>query len=135
PPPQAREARLGFQEPHRRGLAESDDEPRRDEVDLPVEERRAGRGFLGTGRAVAGRAAFHHVRDVGFAPALEPDRGKHAVGDPPRLADEGLALLVLVRARALADKKPWRAFVADAEDRLLALLAQPAGRANTHRFL
>ena len=50
------------------------------------------------------------------------------------MPDEGLPLLVLVRARTFADEEPIGVLGADAEDRLLALLAQAARRTRAHRL-
>jgi hypothetical protein len=95
--PQARGLRA--EEPRRRGLAERDDHLRRDEVDLAVEEGRARRRLVEGRRAVAGRAALHHVGDVRIAPAPQARGRQHAVEEFPRLADERLALLILVGPR------------------------------------
>ena len=99
---------------------------RRHHLDLPVQEGRARRALLGRGRAIARRTALHDVRDVRVAAPLAADRGEHVVEEAPGLSHERLALLVLVRARALADEKPRPGPRAHAEDRLLALLAKAA---------
>ena len=120
---QAREARLGAGEARGRGLAQRYDQPRADEVDLAVEVGRARGRLLVRGRAVAGRAALHHVGDVDLAAALAADRGEHAVQQLARLAHEGVALLVLLGARTLAHEEPRRRFGTDPEHGLLALAA------------
>src|SRR5258706_2244997 len=134
PAAQAGEARFGVEQPHRRGLAEGDDEPGLDELDLPVEVGRARGGLLRRGRAIARRAAFHDIGDVDLAPALDADRREHAVEELAGLPDEGFALLVLIRTRSFADEEPRRRFRAHAEYRLLALLAQAAELAHAHGF-
>src|SRR5438045_3962770 len=81
--PQARGFRA--EKARRRGLAERDDDLRRHEVDLAIEECRARRRLVESGRAVARRTALHHVRDVCVAPALQTGRGEHAVEELSRL--------------------------------------------------
>ena len=132
---QAGEARFGAEEADRRSLAERHDEARLEELDLAVEIRSARRRFLGARRAIAGRAALHHVGDVRLAPTRDADRREHAVEELAGLAHEGLALLVLVGAGALSHEEPRRGFVAYAEHRLLALLAKGTRAAAPGRFL
>jgi hypothetical protein len=57
-------------------------------------------------------------------PALQADGGQHRVEQAPGLADEGLAPLVLLGARAFADEQPVGLAVAHAGHGLLAALAQ-----------
>ena len=61
--------------------------------------------------------------------APEADPGQQLVEQLARLADEGLALLVLVESRRLADEHQIGARVADAEDDLGPALREPALRA------
>ena len=74
--------------------------------------------------AVPGRAALDHVRDVDVL-AGHADPAEQLVEELPGLADERVALLVLVEARRLADEHQVRLRVADAEDDLGPPSARP----------
>ena len=91
-----------------RRAAERQHELRRDELDLPLEERPAGERLLRRRRAVAGRAPVDDVGDVhvGFAQA---DGGQHLVEQLAGAADEGLAFEVFVAPRRFADRSSARA--------------------------
>ncbi len=78
--------------------------------------------------AVAGRAALQDVRHIDLV-ALEADPGEQLVEELPRLADERLALLILVVAGRLADEHQVGVRITDAEDDLRPALGQPAVRA------
>ena len=111
-----------------REVAECRDDLRLDQRDLPEEVALAGLDLVGLGIAVARRPAFEHVRHID-AVAVEADPGQQLVEQLARLADEGLALLVLVESRRLADEHQIGARVADAEDDLGPALREPALRA------
>ena len=88
-------------------LAERDDHPRPDRRDLRAQERLAGLDLVGLRVAVARRAALHDVRDVDLL-AAEAHRLDHLREELARLADEGLALAILVRAGTLARRTSAR---------------------------
>src|SRR5919197_5697465 len=79
------------------------------------------------GVPVPGRAAFQDVRYV-HVRAGEADAAQERVEQLPRLADEGLALFVLVEPRRLADEHQIGVRVANAEHDLRSRLGEPALR-------
>ena len=101
---------------------------RLDQLDLPEEVRLARLDLVGHGVTVPGRAALDHVRDVDVC-ALEPDAREQLVEELAGLADERVALLVLVEAGRLADEHQVGVRVTDAEDDLRAAFGKPAARA------
>ena len=78
--------------------------------------------------AVPWGPALDHVRDVHVRTG-HADPAEELVEELPRLADERIALLVLVEARRLADEHQLRVRVADAEDDLRAPFVETAARA------
>ena len=97
-------------------------------AELGVEERRAGSQLVGLRIAIARWAAFDRVGDVHLV-ARELDRFEHLREQLAGAAHEGLALRVLVGARALADDDELGARAARAEHDRVALLAQRAAAA------
>ena len=97
-------------------------------AELGVEERRAGSQLVGLRIAIARWAAFDRVGDVHLV-ARELDRFEHLREQLAGAAHEGLALCVLVGARALADDDELGARAARAEHDRVALLAQRAAAA------
>jgi len=77
--------------------------------------------------SITGRPALEHVRDVHLI-TVEADPAEEFVEQLACLADEGLALLVLVEPRRLADEHQVGARIADAEDDLRPAFGQPALR-------
>ena len=104
------------------------DDTRLDQLDLPEEIRLARLDLVGHGIAVAGRAALDDVRDVDLG-AGKPDALEQLVEELAGLTHEGVALLVLVKARRLADEHQVGVRVADAEHDLCAPFGEPAARA------
>ena len=96
--------------------------------DLRLEEGLAGGDLVGLRVAVPRRAALHHVRDVDLL-APEAHRLDHLREELPGLADEGLALRVLVGARPLAHEHELRPRVADPEHEGRAAACELAARA------
>src|SRR3982751_224614 len=76
-------------------VAQRGDQLRLDELDLLEEVALAGLDLVGLRVAVPGRAALDHVGDVDVL-AGETDSGEELVEELPGLADERIALLVLV---------------------------------------
>ena len=109
-------------------VAERRDELRLDQLDLAEEVASQASISSGMRVAVAGRPALDHVRDVHVL-AGHADSGEELVEELPRLADERVALLVLVEAGRLADEHQLGLRVADAEDDLGAALGKTAARA------
>ena len=77
--------------------------------------------LVALGRAIAGRTAFHDVRDVDIL-AANAHGFDHVVQQLTGAAYEGLALRVFVGAGAFAHEHQFRAWIADAENDLLAAL-------------
>ena len=98
------------------------------------QERRAGRDLLRLGVAVSRGPALHDVADVDLL-ARETHRLEHLREELARAADEGLALLVLLLARPLADEHEARLRAAGAEDDRGPALAELAARAPGARRL
>ena len=111
-----------------REVAERPDEPGLDQLDLPEEVALAGFDLVQHRVAVPRRPALDHVRDVDVFPG-HADPVEQLVEELPRLADEREALLVLVKARRLADEHEIGLRIADSEDDLRAALGQAAARA------
>ena len=109
--------------------AERDQQLRLHERDLAIEIRLAGGDLAAFWSAVVWRSALDRICDIDVFSALQPDRREHVVEQAPGLADEGLATLVLLRARRLAHQHPACLAVAHAGHGLLAALAQPTGLA------
>src|SRR5204862_490767 len=120
----ADEGRLAGKE-LRREIAECRHHLRLDQRDLAEEVALAGLDLVRLRIAVAGWPAFEHVRDIDLV-ALEPDPGEELVEQLARLADEGLALLVLVEPGRLADEHQVGGWIADAEDDLGPPFREPA---------
>jgi hypothetical protein len=81
------------------------------QLDLADQERLALRQFVGLGVAVAGGRHFSVLamktwRAGARLAARQPERAQHVVEQLPRLADEGLALAVLLLAGRFADDHP-----------------------------
>jgi hypothetical protein len=106
------------------GLSQGDDQLRPDQFDLPLEIGQAGGRFLRRRRAVLRRPAFDRIGDIDIASTPQADGRQHVVEKFSRLADEGLAALVFLRARAFTDEKPVSVDITDTQYRLLARLAQ-----------
>ncbi len=104
------------------------DELRLDQLDLAEEVALAGLDLVGHRVAVPGRPALDHVRDVHVL-AGHADPAQELVEELARLADERVALLVLVEAGRLADEHQLGVRVPDAEDDLGAALGKAAARA------
>ena len=111
-----------------REVAERRHDLRLDQLDLAEEVALAGLDLVRSRVAVARRPALEHVGDVDVT-ALEPDPGEQLVEQLAGLADERVALLVLVEAGRLADEHQVGLRVADAEDDLRAALREAAARA------
>ena len=92
-----------------------------DHCNLAHEKWRAGVALIAFGRAIAGRAAFHDVRDVDLF-AAQSHGLDHVVEQLSGAPDERLSLRIFIRARAFADEHQVRMRIADAEDDLLAPL-------------
>src|SRR5438309_2023372 len=97
-------------------------------AELGVEEPCAGSQLVGLRIAIARWAAFDRVGDVHLV-ARELDRFEHLREQLAGAAHEGLALCVLLGARALADDDELGAWAARAEHDRVALLAQRAAAA------
>ena len=108
-----------------REVAERGNDFRLDQRDLAEKVALAGLDLVRLRIAVAGWPAFEHVRDIDLV-ALEPDPGEELVEQLARLADEGLALLVLVEPGRLADEHQVGGWIADAEDDLGPPFREPA---------
>ena len=89
--------------------------------DLPHEKWRAGLAFVALRRAISRRPAFHDVRNVNVF-AANAHGFDHVVEQLAGATDEGFALDVFVGAGAFADEHQVGAWVAYAEDDLLAAL-------------
>ncbi len=122
-PAQPRDAGGGSEQQLRRGRPQGDDDTRPDRLDLPEQERRAGRDLVRLRVAILRRPALDDVGDVDLL-ALETDRADHLVELLPGAADERLALRVLVGARPLADEHQVGVRIADTEHDALAGLVQ-----------
>src|SRR5207248_5659590 len=85
----------------------------------------------GLRRAVLRRPALHGVRDEEVA-AVEPRAFEHVVEVAPGRADEGLARLVLVLARSLADDHHARSVLAVTRYSVCTRLVQRAARADPY---
>ncbi len=109
-------------------VAEGCDERRPDQLDLAEEVRLARLDLLGVRVAVARRTALDHVRDVDVG-ARETDPVQELLEQLARLADEGDAVCVLVKARSLADEHQVGERVTGAEDDLRARGGERAARA------
>ena len=98
---QARDRRVDVEQRRRGALAQRDDELRARSARSAGRDR-AGRPSTsrGSGVRLSGRPALEHVGDVDVCAAGEPERRQHVVEQAARLADEGLALRVLLGARA-----------------------------------
>ena len=98
-------------------VAERGDQLRLDELDLLEEVALARLDLVGLRVAVPRRAALDHVGDVDVL-AREADSGEELVEELPGLADERIALLVLVEAGRLAHEHEVGGGIAHAEDDL-----------------
>ena len=98
------------------------------ELDLPEQVALAGLDLVWHRVAITWGSAFDHIRDVHVRTG-HADPAEKLVEELPRLADERIALLVLVEARRLADEHHFGLGVAHAEDDLCAPLGQAAARA------
>ena len=112
----------------RRGPTERDDHLWPNDLDLPLQIRRASCNFIRRWLAVGWGAAFDDVRYV-YLLAPQAHAGDHGVEQLPGAADERAALLILIFARAFADEEDLCVRIAFAEDRVRALLAEAAARA------
>ena len=117
---EARHRRFRGEQMASRTLAERDDQPRCDEVDLPVEVCAAGLRLRRLGGAVVRRPALQHVRDVDVLGSRKSKGREHVVEQLSRDANERLPLGVLVSARCLADEHPLRTKIANARNRPFA---------------
>src|SRR5215813_6890249 len=131
----AADAGLGRKQVGRGDLAQRDDELRPDQLDLAVQVRLATQRFAGLRIAVARGPAFDAIRDIDAVAAPDTDRREHIVQQPAGLADERLALRILLGARAFTDEHPVGVLVADTEHGLVALLMQRTIRAGGHALL
>ena len=113
------------QEP-RREVAERRDHARLHDRDLPVELPLARLDLVGLRIAVAGRAALDDVRDVAVGARPRPISAEQLVEQPPGLADERHALLVLVEPRRLADEHQVGIGIPVADHDRRAALGEPA---------
>ena len=104
------------------------DELRLDQLHLPEQMALAGLDLVRHGVAVSGRAALDHVCDVHVL-AGHADPPEQLVEELPGLADERVALLVLVEAGRLADEHQLGLRAPHAEDDLGASLGKAAARA------
>ena len=96
-------------------VPERADHARLDQLELAVEPVLAGVDLARERVAVAGRPAHQRVRDEDVR-ARQADLVEQLLEQPPGLADERQALLVLVRAGRLADEHQVGVGVARAED-------------------
>ena len=99
----------------RREVAERGDHLRLDQFDLPEQVGAAGLDLDRLRIAVAGRPAFQDVRDEDVLPA-QADALEQLVEQPARTTDERQPLLVLLRARRLADEHQVGVGVTRSED-------------------
>ena len=114
--------------------AQRDDNLGFDHCDLAHQEGRACVAFLAFRRSIPRRTALHDIRDVNLPP-LDPHRLEHVIEQLPSAAHEGLALLVFIGARALADKHQFGLRIPHAKNDLLpSLLVQRAARAVAQVF-
>src|SRR5207247_2471900 len=111
-----------------REVAEGPDQLRLDQLDLTEQVALAGLDLLWHRVAVPRGPALDHVRDVDVLPG-HADSAEELVEELPSLADERVALLVLVEAGRLADEHQLGLGVAHAEDDLGAALGKAAARA------
>ena len=110
--------------------AQTDDELRIDQGNLPIQPGTAG-GHLGRLRiAVVRRPALHHVRNINPAP-VEVDHLQHRVEKLPRGADKGNALQVFLLSGPLADEHEIGMLVPDAEDKVVPPLTERTGPARS----
>src|SRR5690606_9097362 len=114
------EQRLG------RGPSERDQDLRAHEFDLALQIGQAGADLGRLRRAIVRRPALDRIRDIDVLAAAQADCTEHVVEQASRLADEGLALAVLLLARSLAHQHPAPRAVADAGYRLGASVAEHA---------
>lgn len=123
------DAALRVEEALRREVAEGDDDPGPDELELLLEERPAGLGLLRLRVPIPRGPALERVADV-HVRALQAELLLHELREElTGRTDEGLALLVLVVAGGLADEHDVGLGIADPEDRLGPDLAERAGPA------
>src|SRR6185295_15830271 len=105
-----------------------DDDARRDQAHLLLEEAAAGGHLVGLRVAVAGRTTLDDVGDVDVL-AGEADGADDLGEQLPRRADEGQALAVFFGARAFADEHQVGVGVPSSEDDGAAALRQAAAGA------
>src|SRR2546430_16689570 len=96
-------------------LFRSRDDFRLDQRDLPEQITLAGLDLVGLRIAISRRAAHEHIRDIDLL-APEPDSRQQLVEQFSGLADEGLALLVLLEPGRFADGHQVSGRSTDAED-------------------
>ena len=108
-------------------LAERADEPRLDQLDLPVRVGLAGRDLVGQRVAVAGWAAAHDIRHEHVL-ARQADLLEQLVEQLAGAAHEGKPLDVLLLARALTDEHQAGVRVAVPEHHSGAALVQRAAQ-------
>ena len=110
-------------------VAQRDDHPRVDELDLLGQVRPARLDLLGRRVAVLGRPALDDVGDVALGPGQADLLPHEAVEQLARAADEGLAGQILLAARALAHEEQIGRRRAHPEHHLGPALGQRAERA------
>src|SRR5580704_1507632 len=94
--------------------------------DLPHQKWRASLALIPLRRTVSRWATLDDVRNINIFPP-QAHGLNHVVEQLSGAPDEGLTLLVFIRARSLADEHQISFWIADSEDDLLAsLLAQAA---------
>lgn len=120
-----RDAKIRTDESHRGDAAETDDEPRSDQFDLPVEVGRAEAHLLRQRIPVVRGAAFQNICDV-ILLFGEPDRLEISVEQLARRTDEGLTRDVFIRPRCFPDKEQLRPLIPPSEDDLVPGLVQRA---------
>jgi hypothetical protein len=118
-PVQTGDARRVAAQQLRREVPEAADHLGPDQVELPEQVVLAGVDLLRQGVAVPRRAAFEDVRNEHVRPG-QPDLLQQLVEQPPRLAHEWQAALVLAGAGGLADEHQVGVGVARAEHHGLA---------------
>src|SRR5262245_14805559 len=125
------DAIFGAQERLGGGGSEGTDSSGPDSRKLPEQELTANLHFVRQRRSIFRRPAFHDVADIYIRAAegnalLPGGTFDHLREELTSTADEGQALLIFIRSRALTDEHQPGAFIAGAEDELVATFVEAA---------
>ena len=119
---------VGFDDLHAGDPSEGDDDLRSDEARLLSEIADTAVLLVILRIAVHGRSALDDIGDIDVLLAVEVDGIEHFVEQLTCSADKRLALQILLLTGTLADEHHPRLSVADAENDVVATLAQSACR-------